>query len=148
MAIERQGAPGLPYKAFKHRLSLEGFSMAQSGPLKLRLDLLDSFMDGASKGDPVIPMNKPDFPPTKNGRKAERQWIEAYEETLRQEAVRQGKLWDFAPGSLTIVDLSCPFVDDSAACALFAICLELFLESRGDVGRVVALDEAHKACPS
>ena len=50
----------------------------------------------------------------------------------------------FDPGSLTIIDLSCPFVDESAACALFTICLELFLENRGDVGRVIALDEAHK----
>ena len=148
MAIERQGAPGLPYKAFKHRLSLEGFSMAQNGPLKLRLDLLDSFMDATSKGDPVVLTSKPDFPPTKNGRKAETQWIAAYEETRRTEAEQQARFWDFAPGSLTIVDLSCPFVDDSAACALFTICLELFLESRGDVGRVIALDEAHKVCPS
>ena len=35
-------------------------------------------------------------------------------------------------------------MDDGAACALFNICLALFLENRGDVGRVVVLDEAHK----
>lgn len=30
------------------------------------------------------------------------------------------------------------------ACLLFNICLSLFLEQKSDVGRVVALDEAHK----
>ncbi|MCJ1308201.1 hypothetical protein MMC25_001854 [Agyrium rufum] len=52
--------------------------------------------------------------------------------------------WKFEPGSLTIVDLSCPFVDDGIACSLFSICLALFLENREKVGRIVALDEAHK----
>ena len=53
-------------------------------------------------------------------------------------------IWDFKPGELTIVDLSCPFVEEGTACALFNMCLELFLEGRKDVGRLVALDEAHK----
>lgn len=53
-------------------------------------------------------------------------------------------IWDFKPGELTIVDLSCPFVEEGAACALFNICLELFQEGREDIGRLVALDEAHK----
>ncbi|KAI1628777.1 hypothetical protein EDD37DRAFT_19525 [Exophiala viscosa] len=47
-------------------------------------------------------------------------------------------------GTLTIVDLSCPFVNENDACALFTICLSLFMENRGDCGRVIALDEAHK----
>jgi hypothetical protein len=43
------------------------------------------------------------------------------------------------------VDLSCPCVTAEAACALFNICLNLFLEQPSDeIGRVVALDEAHK----
>ena len=41
-------------------------------------------------------------------------------------------------------DLSCPFVDESSACALFAICLDLFLGSCNTASRIVALDEAHK----
>lgn len=48
------------------------------------------------------------------------------------------------PGNLTIVDLSDPFVDPASACVLFDICIALFLEDRTAVGRVVALDEAHK----
>ena len=112
MSIESKGAPGLNYAAFRNRLALEGFSLQQNMPLKLRLDLLESFMEEPQKPG-VSDSQKPNA-------------------------------WSFEPGSLTIVDLSCPFVDDNAACALFTICLELFLENRGDVGRVLALDEAHK----
>lgn len=42
------------------------------------------------------------------------------------------------------MDLSCPCVTAETACSLFNICLSLFLEQSTDVGRVVALDEAHK----
>ncbi|KAI4229236.1 MAG: hypothetical protein LQ349_006415 [Xanthoria aureola] len=68
----------------------------------------------------------PAFPDTKAGRQARK------------------RAWDFEPGTLTIVDLSCPFVDENSACALFSICLDLFLESRNNASRIVALDEAHK----
>jgi len=40
--------------------------------------------------------------------------------------------------------LSCPFVNGNDACALFTICLGLFLADRSQHGRVIALDEAHK----
>ena len=43
-----------------------------------------------------------------------------------------------------IVDLSCPCVTAEGACALFNMCLSLFLEQQTTTGRVVALDEAHK----
>lgn len=42
------------------------------------------------------------------------------------------------------MDLSCPCVTADMACLLFKICVELFLEQPATVGRVVALDEAHK----
>lgn len=48
------------------------------------------------------------------------------------------------PGCLTIVDLTDPFVDPGSACVLFDIALALFMESNKTVGKVVALDEAHK----
>ena len=49
---------------------------------------------------------------------------------------------------LTIVDLSCPFVDASAACVLFNICIGLFLSASSpeSIGKVIAVDEAHKVC--
>lgn len=43
-----------------------------------------------------------------------------------------------------MVDLSCPCVTAELACSLFNICLSLFLEQKSPVGRVVAMDEAHK----
>lgn len=42
------------------------------------------------------------------------------------------------------MDLSCPCVTAETACSLFGICLSLFLEQSTNVGRFVALDEAHK----
>lgn len=143
--METQGAPGLNYTAFRRRLALENFTKDQNGPLKQRLELLESFMEQPRKpGSEYDPAAKPFFEDTKNGRKAARQWEVQEAERIRMEDEKKSKVWLFQPGSLTIVDLSCPFVDDSAACALFNICLALFLENRGDVGRVVALDEAHK----
>lgn len=47
-------------------------------------------------------------------------------------------------GELTIVDLSCPCVTAEAASSIFDLCLSLFLEETSNVGKVVALDEAHK----
>ncbi len=114
MAKEGQGRPGIDYHEFKDRLDAAAFSRDQTGPLKLRLQLLESFLDQKQK--------------------------------RRQGAsgASLSNIWNFEPGSLTIVDLSDPFVNENDACALFSICLTLFMESRGQAGRIVALDEAHK----
>ncbi|RPA82414.1 hypothetical protein BJ508DRAFT_238040 [Ascobolus immersus RN42] len=52
----------------------------------------------------------------------------------------------FPKGSLTIVDLSCPFVDDNMACLLFDIFLKVYFETSAaeSCGKIVALDEAHR----
>jgi hypothetical protein len=50
----------------------------------------------------------------------------------------------FAAGEITIIDLSCPFVDASTACVLFKIAMGLYLESDTITGKVIVLDEAHK----
>lgn len=143
MAIESRGAPGLNYAAFKQRLALEIFSSQQSTLLNIRLDLLESFMELPSTPGALYGQDsKPLFLGTKRGKQAEKRW-----ESEQAEKVKMNKeedIWSFEPGSLTIVDLSCPFVDEAAACALFNMCLTLFLESRRDTGRIVALDEAHK----
>lgn len=132
-----KGPGGLDYAAFRKNLAQEKLSDQQNSPLKLRLDLLESFMDAPLERRPV-------FPDGKAGRKAACNWDEAALRTRQEQEVKMAKKWSFQPGSLTIVDLSDPLVDESAACALFNICLDLFLENRGDVGRIVALDEAHK----
>jgi len=51
---------------------------------------------------------------------------------------------NFEAGSITIIDLSCPFVDANTACALFNIYMSIYLESDLAVGKVIAIDEAHK----
>ncbi|KAF5522028.1 hypothetical protein CGCA056_v006887 [Colletotrichum aenigma] len=52
--------------------------------------------------------------------------------------------WKPKSGQLTVIDLSCPCVTAELACSLFNMCLSLFLEQKSSIGRVVALDEAHK----
>ena len=142
MAMESRGASGFDYNVFRRRLDEESFTGQQNIPLKLRLDLLESFMDrpikaGQREAEPVFTNNKA-------GKQAKRHWLEQIDQKRKDERASRARAWNFEPGVLTIVDLSCPFVDDTAACALFNICLELFLESRGNIGRIVALDEAHK----
>lgn len=53
-------------------------------------------------------------------------------------------LLNLQPGTLTIIDLSDPFVDASTVCVLFDFCLSLVKENAPSAGLVVALDEAHK----
>ncbi len=145
LALQNPDRPGLDYKQFKKRVDLESFNPAQAAMISMRLGLLESFMYtpdvmGGSSGGKLY------FGDSKKGKLAEKEWEEQQD---RQRRAKLGKatIWSFEPGSLTIVDLSCPFVDESAACAMFNICLALFLEERGDTGRIIALDEAHKVSP-
>ncbi|KAF9451629.1 hypothetical protein P691DRAFT_807247 [Macrolepiota fuliginosa MF-IS2] len=50
----------------------------------------------------------------------------------------------FAPGQLTIIDLSDPFIDADSACGVFNIVSRLFTRAEMDVGKVLVIDEAHK----
>ncbi|PYH70906.1 uncharacterized protein BO88DRAFT_451602 [Aspergillus vadensis CBS 113365] len=56
----------------------------------------------------------------------------------------ESSLWEPKAGQLTILDLSCPCTSPGTACSLFNISLAIFMEQESDIGRVVALDEAHK----
>ncbi|ETS79705.1 hypothetical protein PFICI_09558 [Pestalotiopsis fici W106-1] len=117
MNIVRQMAmegPKFTYHEFRRRLSEIKWAPAQEGPLKMRLQLLDTFLAPS----PLTEYTRP--------------------------AQADEDIWAFAPGSVTIVDLSDPFVASDDACALFSICLSIFMEDRGTCGRVVAVDEAHK----
>jgi hypothetical protein len=51
----------------------------------------------------------------------------------------------FKPGEVTIMDMSCPFVDPNTACILFRIGLQRYLQSDSS-GKMIVLDEAHKVC--
>ncbi|EKG14252.1 Rhodanese-like protein [Macrophomina phaseolina MS6] len=51
---------------------------------------------------------------------------------------------EFTGGQLTVIDLSCPFMDDNTACVLFRAAMSMFLDSEGSPGKVIVVDEAHK----
>jgi hypothetical protein len=53
----------------------------------------------------------------------------------------------FVDGGVTILDLSCPFVDQSTACILFRIAIDLFLYAHPSRGKMIIADEAHKVNP-
>ncbi|KAI2620424.1 hypothetical protein GGR54DRAFT_647332 [Hypoxylon sp. NC1633] len=109
-----EGPGAFTYAAFRERLSNISWVRGQEAPLKLRLQLLDTLMAPSST--------------TKTTRPAK----------------AEENIWAFEPGSLTIVDLSDPFFSPEDACALFSICVSIFLEERNKCGRILALDEAHK----
>ena len=141
LATKNQHTSGLNYKEFKDRLSTERFNDGQLAMLATRLDLLESFMvQPGAQVNKAKPNNHAD---TKKAHAERVEWQNKEDARERAKIAKRG-IWSFKPGSLTIVDLSCPFVDESAACVMFNICLALFLEDRQDAGRIVALDEAHK----
>lgn len=158
IAMDKQGAPGLDYEDFIQRLSCESFNPTQRSMIDVRLQLLENFMQpmdtpGAAPSAPPAQLTGKGRVTRSKAREGERnkndrnknERINNKEKLRNQKAsiAKQG-IYSFPAGSLTIVDLSCPFVDESAACALFNICLSIFLEHRQDIGRIVALDEAHK----
>ncbi|KAL4931026.1 uncharacterized protein BDV17DRAFT_19247 [Aspergillus undulatus] len=120
IAQQKSGARGFNYREFRTRIDGCDFTPGQMAPLLQRLDALESFM------------------PASQTKLATRK---------RTKVGGGGTDWTSVPGRLTIVDLSCPCISPATACSLFNICLSIFLQSDMNgvnVGRVVALDEAHK----
>lgn len=118
MARTNQGRETFNYNEFKRKIEDEEFVRGQARPLQMRLDVLESFFE------PGTVISKGHKQPQKS----------------------ISDIWQFEKGSLTIVDLSCPFVGPDDACALFNICVSLFLKDRTHAGRMIALDEEHKVC--
>ena len=146
MALRNPDKPGLDYHEFKRRIELEDFNAGQHAMITMRLGLLESFMyqpDAATQSCQSGNDAKPDFAASRKGKSNEREWEDKQDQNHRAQ-LGKTTTWSFDSGSLTIIDLSCPFVDESAACAMFNICLALFLEERTQSGRIIALDEAHK----
>ena len=144
MAGENEGAPGFDYDDFKGRLQVEEFNSQQLTMIKLRLQLLEDFMVLDKKpGTPTELGEKPVYADTSESKQAVRDWYDQRTRSRKAGMAVEG-IWSYRAGSLTIVDLSCPFVNESFACTLFNMCLSIFLEDRQDIGRIVALDEAHK----
>ncbi|KAK7745205.1 hypothetical protein SLS62_009834 [Diatrype stigma] len=106
--------PAFTYSQFRSRIDSTKWISGQEEPLSLRLQLLDTFMKPSERTVTTKP------------------------------AAAEEDIWNFPPGSLTIVDLSDPFISSDDACTLFSIALSIFLEERSQCGRIVVLDEAHK----
>ncbi|KAI0161869.1 hypothetical protein GGR52DRAFT_143602 [Hypoxylon sp. FL1284] len=119
---EQEKGINFNYGKFRNCIESENLTIAQRNPLLQRLDTLESFMPK----EQVTSAQS-----SKRGAK-------------KSKKPTTGNDWTPQPGELTIVDLSCPCVTAEMACSLFDICLSLFLEQPSAVGRVVALDEAHK----
>ncbi|KPM44128.1 hypothetical protein AK830_g2417 [Neonectria ditissima] len=116
--LQQRNGTAFDYAAFKLALENESLTEGQLAPLKQRLDTLESFMVEAQ----TMILKHPN----------------------KKKSPSIGNSWKPRAGQLTIVDLSCPCVTAEMACSLFNVCLSLFLEQDATVGRVVALDEAHK----
>ncbi|OOQ84266.1 hypothetical protein PEBR_33938 [Penicillium brasilianum] len=108
MAIANQGRERFDYGMFRRQLDAENLMKGQQVPLQMRLDVLESFFE-------------PGTMPNGKGKP--------------QKKSRADDLWKFPEGTLTIIDLSCPFVGPDDACALFNICISLALKDRHESGR-------------
>ncbi|PWY93089.1 hypothetical protein BO94DRAFT_615903 [Aspergillus sclerotioniger CBS 115572] len=116
---QQETKTGFNYNEFKKQVLGSGLTPAQVAPLQQRLDTLESFMPQAQ--------------------------VARWSSRNVQQKKEKGSSWDAVPGQLTIVDLSCPCISPETACSLFNICLGIFLKPDPEgIGRVVALDEAHK----
>lgn len=118
---QQENGSSFQYAAFKSMIENEDLTPGQRGPLMQRLDTLQSFMV-----------------------KEQAQSSSRRRRLVNAPRKHTGNSWEPQPGQLTIVDLSCPCVTAETACSLFNICLGLFLEQDISVGRIIALDEAHK----
>ncbi|RYC58319.1 hypothetical protein CHU98_g7893 [Xylaria longipes] len=118
MRLAQQENPSkFKYREFRDKLDQENLNPDQKRGLQQRLDTLESFM---------VPEQ------VKSNTKG------------KKRGVRLGTNWVPKAGELLIVDLSCPCVTTSMACALFNICLSIFLAQDSSLGRIIALDEAHR----
>lgn len=141
MRISQQEVGGsFDYAVFKQLLLEEDLSPMQLAPLKQRLALLESLMPKQQPA--VIQMGK-----KKNRRISVIQGTDWEPKvSMLSTTIASATLTNrLQSGQLTIVDLSCPCVSPEAACSLFNICLSIFMEQDIRFGRIVALDEAHKA---
>jgi hypothetical protein len=127
------------YQSFRDRLQLESFTEAQWEPLRIRLSLLESYMEQAepAKGKKTVQRNM------NNGNQRNGQNSAAKFDTIH--LVDDAKVEDTLigeAGCLKVVDLTDPHLDTAGACALFDLSLAVFIKST-KAPKVIALDEAH-----
>ncbi|GAB1312379.1 Zona occludens toxin N-terminal domain-containing protein [Madurella fahalii] len=143
--VQQRTGSGFDYSEFKKQLQAEDLTDAQLSPLKQRLETLESFMvEKQAKAYDMFAA--PQRGGGGGGGGSSSSNTNNNKNRGHKPAARsKGTSWAPQSSVLTVVDLSCPCVTPEMACSLFHICLSLFLEQdAAAVGRVVALDEAHK----
>ena len=126
-------------KKFLEDVRKAEFSPGQQSMLDQRINLLKNF--SASAAPEIVEHHHPTF---------KDQALKA--KKLEQGVGLPGDCITVEKGTLTVVDLSDPFVDDNTACTLFDICLAVILkrhkeavkEKKMSPGLIVTLDEAHQ----
>ncbi|KAF2489092.1 hypothetical protein BU16DRAFT_472031 [Lophium mytilinum] len=122
------------YDDFSKLIDDEDFDNKQKGPLRLRLDILESFMAPS-------PKPKKTTGPSGGSKKGQTGSVPP-PPPPKATTMATKNIFVGSPGTLTVIDLTDPFLDTDTACRLFEICLSEFLD-KTDCGKVVALDEAH-----
>lgn len=133
--MKNKDAHGIKFADFKKRIEAITPNGNQRTMLDSRINLLRGFFLKPGTEKPKSRLEEAQM----NQQKKDQADVDKF---LNEKADKT--IWDFKVGELTIVDLSCPFIEEGAACTLFNICLSLFLEGGQECGRLVALDEAHK----
>ncbi|EFQ93164.1 hypothetical protein PTT_09544 [Pyrenophora teres f. teres 0-1] len=129
MAVKSGGIGTFDYRDFTRQIAKAGLTDAQLGPLYMRLDLLESYVD---------------LPPRPIVSRASKGQVKLKEPTHTPRKPKgQPDFLLGSPKTLTIVDLTDPIIDSDAACVMFNICLAIFV-SQTNCGKIIALDEAHK----
>ncbi|RKF63884.1 putative p-loop containing nucleoside triphosphate hydrolase [Erysiphe neolycopersici] len=138
------------YSDFKRAVQQCTMLPGQIGPLNQRLDTLKSFMPKSQTDIQHKQQEDIQLKPNRESKKKKKKGsspktnIDLPNKFEENQKDLSGNDWSIQPGTVTIVDLSCPCVTSDAACALFNMCLSLFLEQPTKIGRIIALDEAHK----
>lgn len=118
---------GFSFAEFQAKLDAQSFTPGQQTTMLMRLALLKSFCATPSQTDFA----------------AKTRFMSAAEKQLLA-PIPGHDVFAIEPGTLTIIDLSDPFVDPSTACVLFDICLSIVKKCCPNGGLVIAVDEAHK----
>jgi len=113
---EKMGASARSYKDFKRNITERNeFASGQSLPLNQRLEMLESFLVSS---------------PENFG--------------LAQMCEHKSPADYFKPGTLVVVDLVDPFIDQRAANNIFQVILSMYIEKDLPCGKLTVFDEAHK----
>jgi hypothetical protein len=124
------------YGEFKRRVLDCDLLPSQLEPLTQRLDTLESFMPLQQADSRCGAMAASNSTGSSWTPEVTDQQVRQYQRPSTNEL--------FQASQLTIIDLSCPCISPDTACSLFNVCFGIFMEQDTEIGRVVALDEAHK----